>query len=363
MQNRLFTHTSVCWLIAAGAASLLGIASGQDAANPETKPVAFAAGSDYLQTTTGTEASIPIGGKTMKVTLTGVPIQGSTGGTLGNTDTIIERTEDAVFPTGAPESDVTTQVTIPITLTALNLTGTVPGPNGGACTVTIMVASSPASTGTLTLESNGTYFSSVTVYFTATLTPIPPNTTCYPPITTAPPCTFNQKGGHWSTKPLSGQYEVVGPYGDLNANVHTNLPPGYADFYISESQSDSARTAAHATCEALAAVGTPCPPKVSPTSLNFGTVAVNTTSGTLTVTVTNNTGSTLTFSGVATVGADHGDFGIAGNTCVGNLANGGSCTIGVTFTPSAAGTRTAKLQISDNGGGSPQIVSLTGKGI
>jgi ASPM-SPD-2-Hydin domain-containing protein len=357
MQNRLFKHTRVCWLIAAGGASLLGIASGQDASHPATKVAAFAAGSDYLQTTNGTEASIPIGGKTRKVTLTGVPIKG-----LGNADTIIERTEDAVFPTGGPESDTVTEVQIPITLTALNLAGTVPGPNGGSCTVTIMVASGPASTGMLTLYSNGMYSSSVTVYFTATFTPIPPNTTCYPPITTAPPCTFNQKGGHWSTHPLSGEYEVVGPYGDLNANVHTNLPPGYADFYLSESQNDTARTAAHATCEALAAVGTPCPPKVSPTSLNFGTVAVGTSSASQTVIVTNDTGSALTFTGFAIVGADHVDFAQT-NTCGANLANGGSCTISVTFTPTAAGTRTAQLQISDNGGGSPQIVSLTGKGL
>jgi hypothetical protein len=34
----------------------------------------------------------------------------------------------------------------------------------------------------------------------------------------------------------------------------------------------------------------------------------------------------------------------------------------VTFTPSAAGTRSASLLISDDGGGSPQLVSLSGTG-
>jgi len=357
MKKRLFTHTGICWLIAAGAASVLGIASAQDDSNPAARVTAFAAGSDYLQTAPGTEASIPIGGKTMKVTLTGVPIPSSTGGTLGNTDTIVQRTEDAVFPTGAAVPDI--PVVIPITLTALNLMGTVPG-RPGSCTVNITLGG-PASTGTLTLYPNGTYTSQVTVYFTATFTPIG-SSTCYPPITTAPPCTFKQKGGHWSTHPLAGAYLVVGPYGDPNANVHTNLPPGYADFYISQTQTDSARTAAHATCDALAAVGTPCPPEVSPTSLNFGTVTVGTTSAAQTVTVTNDTGSTLTFSGVATVGADHGDFGIASNACVGALAVNASCAIGVTFTPSATGLRTANLQISDNGTGSPQLVPLKGTG-
>jgi hypothetical protein len=354
MKKRLIAQTGIGWLIAAGVASVLAIASAQDKGDATTKVAAFAAGSDYLQTGVGTQATIPIGGKMLNVTLTGVPIKGS-----GNADTIVERTEDAVFPTGADTT--ATSVTIPITLTALALTGTVPGPSGGNCTVSIMLASSPASTGTLTLSSNGTYTSQVTVYFSATFTPIAPNTTCYPPITTAPPCKFTQKGGHWSTKPLTGAYEVVGPYGDLQANVHTNLPAGYADFYISQSQTDSARTAAHATCDALAKVGTPCPPEVSPTSLNFGTVSLGTTSAAQVVTVTNDTTSTLTFSGVAIAGADPGDFGFS-STCAGSLAANASCTISVTFTPTAAGLRTASLRISDNGTGSPQTVALSGTG-
>src|ERR1039458_3649869 len=97
MKKRLFTHTGVCWLIVAGAANVLGIASAQDTGDATTKVAAFAAGSDYLQTGPGTEATLPIGGKMVKVTLTGVPIQGSTGGTLGNTDPIVSRD-----PSGRP---------------------------------------------------------------------------------------------------------------------------------------------------------------------------------------------------------------------------------------------------------------------
>src|ERR1039458_9746836 len=177
-----------------------------------------------------------------------------------------------------------------------------------------------------------------------------------------PPCKFIQKGGHWSTKPLTGEYEVVGPYGDLQANVHTNLPPGYADFYISQSQTDSARTAAHATCEALAKVGTPCPPKVSPTSLNFGTVTVGTTSAAQTVTMTNLASSAINFSSIAIVGTNHGDFSIASNTCRASLAGGGSCAIGVTFTPSATGARVAELRFTDNGGGARRPFRLRALG-
>jgi hypothetical protein len=34
----------------------------------------------------------------------------------------------------------------------------------------------------------------------------------------------------------------------------------------------------------------------------------------------------------------------------------------VTFTPSAKGKRTASVAITDNGGGSPQLVALSGTG-
>jgi len=262
MRNGLFTHASICWLMAAGA---LGIASAQD---PDAKAriKTLAAGSDYLQTGAGTHATLPVNGKTVKVKLTGVPIQGSTGGTYGNSDTIIERSQDAVFaaPPGDADPDVVV-ATVPIILTALSMTGTLAGPNGGQCTVTLTLAPTPASTGTMTLSKaslaaiQGTYTSSVNVYFNATFTPIAPNVTCYPPILNAPPCPFVQKGGKWSTVPLPGEFLLTAAYPNVQANQHTALPPGYADFFITQPQTDTAAIAVHATCEAFQAVGTPCP--------------------------------------------------------------------------------------------------------
>jgi hypothetical protein len=260
MKNRLFTM-SICGLIAVGS---LGIASAQDPdANARLKTLA--AGSDYLQTGAGTHATLPINGKMVKVKLTGVPIQGSTGA-FGNSDTIIERTQDAVFAAAAGDADPDVVVaTVPITLTALSMTGTLAGPNGGQCTVTLTLAPTPASTGTLTLSkaslaaTQGTYTSSVNVYFNATFTPIAPNATCYPPILNASPCTFEQKGGKWSYAPLPGEFLLTAAYPNVQANQHTGLPPGYGDFYITKPQTDTAAIAVHATCEAFAAAGTPCP--------------------------------------------------------------------------------------------------------
>src|SRR5207302_810361 len=44
------------------------------------------------------------------------------------------------------------------------------------------------------------------------------------------------------------------------------------------------------------------------------------------------------------------------------LPAGANCTINVTFTPTASGARTGKLSLTDNAGGSPQIMTLSGNG-
>jgi len=256
MKNRLFTRTGVCWLIAIGAASILGVASAQDAPDAKGKIKGVAAGSDYLQTGPGTVASLPINGQMVQVTFQGVPIIGKTG-PEGNTDTIVQRAEDAVFPAeGDPSPNAT--IAIPITMTALNLQGTLEGPSGNTCTVTLTLAPAPASKGklylTTTSATGGTYHSEVTVHFMATFSPA---ATCYKPLKGT--CKFSQKGGTWSINPLPGEYLVTGSYGDVNANYHiSGMPPGYTDFFMSQAQTDVAATATHATCEALAAAGSPC---------------------------------------------------------------------------------------------------------
>jgi hypothetical protein len=70
----------------------------------------------------------------------------------------------------------------------------------------------------------------------------------------------------------------------------------------------------------------------------------------------------VTIASIAVGGANSGDFAQS-NACGGSVATGASCAINVTFTPSAAGTRTATLTITDSASNSPQSVSLTGTGI
>jgi parallel beta-helix repeat protein len=101
---------------------------------------------------------------------------------------------------------------------------------------------------------------------------------------------------------------------------------------------------------------------LSPNSLTFASQSVNTSSAPQTVNLTNSGNTTLSITSISIAGTNAGDFAQS-NTCGASVAgSGGSCTISVTFTPSAAGTRTGTLTITDNANSSPQTVSLTGSG-
>jgi uncharacterized protein YdbL (DUF1318 family) len=100
---------------------------------------------------------------------------------------------------------------------------------------------------------------------------------------------------------------------------------------------------------------------VTPTSVNFGSQGVGTTSAAQTVELTNHSSAALSITGITITGADSGDFSQI-NACGTSLAAESTCAIDVTFKPSATGSRTAALSISDNGGGSPQLVALSGTG-
>jgi uncharacterized repeat protein (TIGR01451 family) len=116
---------------------------------------------------------------------------------------------------------------------------------------------------------------------------------------------------------------------------------------------------------ALSGTGVAPIAQVSPASIDFGTMSVGTTSGHRTVTVTNvgDAGQNLVLSSETITGANASDFAFAGDTCITQfIAAGSSCTIDLTFTPGAAGARSATLTISDNGLASPHTVSLSGTG-
>jgi hypothetical protein len=96
---------------------------------------------------------------------------------------------------------------------------------------------------------------------------------------------------------------------------------------------------------------------VSPTSLSFGSQAVNTTSAPQTVAVTNTGSAALSIASISVTGP----FGQT-NTCGVQVAAGGSCAINVTYTPTAAGNAMGAVTLMDSANNSPQVISLTGGG-
>jgi hypothetical protein len=117
---------------------------------------------------------------------------------------------------------------------------------------------------------------------------------------------------------------------------------------------------------ALSGTGVAAAPAVSlsPTSIGFGQQALGTTSPAQNVTLTNSGTAPLTIASIGLTGANAGDFSQT-NTCPlspNTLGAGSSCTISVRFTPSAVGSRTASIAITDDAGGSPHTVGLSGTG-
>jgi hypothetical protein len=96
---------------------------------------------------------------------------------------------------------------------------------------------------------------------------------------------------------------------------------------------------------------------LSSTHLVYATQMINTTSLVQKVTLSNKGTAQLTIKSIAVTG----DFQET-NTCASAVQPGGSCTISITFTPTASGTRTGSVTIKDNGGSSTQTISLTGVG-
>ncbi len=116
--------------------------------------------------------------------------------------------------------------------------------------------------------------------------------------------------------------------------------------------------------------GTSSPVSLSPSPLNFSAQAVTSpaTAGTaqaMTLSYSGTAG-TLSSSGIAVSGgANPGDFILTtgANSCPNpGTLSGTSCTIWVEFAPTATGSRSATLSVTDNAAGSPQTATLTGTG-
>jgi len=141
----------------------------------------------------------------------------------------------------------------------------------------------------------------------------------------------------------------------------TFSPPAAGSFAASLSVVDAVGT----QTASLTGTGTaPAKPQaaLTPASANFGSQTVGTTSAAQTFTVANAGNAALTINSISLGGNNASEFTITSKTCGTSLAASASCTISVTFAPTAAGSASATLSVSDNASGSPQTSTLTGTG-
>lgn len=114
--------------------------------------------------------------------------------------------------------------------------------------------------------------------------------------------------------------------------------------------------------------GTPPPstaPAVTftPTSLTFGSEAIGATTASQSITVANSGTANLFINSAQTRGADPLDFTEVSDGCSGlTLPPGSSCSVAITFSPTATGTRSGSFLLTDNAPASPQSVAVTGTG-
>jgi len=106
---------------------------------------------------------------------------------------------------------------------------------------------------------------------------------------------------------------------------------------------------------ALSGVGTEVSVPLSP--VDFGTLVVGSNSAPKTATVKNLGSAPLTITNISI----SGDYSQT-NNCGGTLAAGKSCTVTVTFSPTATGNLFGAVTITDSDGSGSQVVDLTGTG-
>lgn len=137
---------------------------------------------------------------------------------------------------------------------------------------------------------------------------------------------------------------------------------GYASGLLSVADTDVTSP------QTVALQGTGTGIKFTPASVNFGTVTKGTQVSS-TVTITNVGTTPVGFLGAEISGVNSADFSDnygdappCNNTTALPLQPGATCTLTVYFLPSKTGTENATYKVFDNSPGSPQTLSLTGKG-
>ena len=98
---------------------------------------------------------------------------------------------------------------------------------------------------------------------------------------------------------------------------------------------------------------------LNPAALSFGNTAQGATSPARSITITNTGGAEAQLQAATT----SGDFAVAASSCGTTLAPAASCSVQITFTPAATGSRTGVLTLPANVAGGAATAPLSGTGV
>jgi len=182
---------------------------------------------------------------------------------------------------------------------------------------------------------------------------------CSPPFPSSNICgtvtntgTVSLEDVHVALTLVDGGTMVAQHYANSDASSTDVLAPGDTGTFAIDPTGDPAYTNVLGTGEAA------YPIDLKPGSLDFGNQLVGTSSLSMSITVRNK--------GTRAVAIQRPtapfDF-TATPACPASLGAGASCSIGVVFTPSVMGARGGLLVITNDGGGSPDSVALSGVGV
>jgi hypothetical protein len=208
---------------------------------------------------------------------------------------------------------------------------------------TIPLTASPIVTA-LALTSNASHSSSgVQLTLTATLSPY----SSQPLTTNSEKVTFFNNGTAAGTGTLSS--------GVATLNI-SSLPVGI-DSVTATYAGDANFAPAKSSAVAITIAAATPSVTLSPANLTFASQNTGSTSAAQNVALSNSGQAALLITSITA----SGDFAET-NNCGASLAPAATCEVAVTFKPTAAGSRTGALAITDNAGGTPQTVSLSGTG-
>jgi len=152
---------------------------------------------------------------------------------------------------------------------------------------------------------------------------------------------------------------------DIAASAHISYARLNADFPASD-WNDATRAEGIGPSDGAVAYFVPLvtTATLTPASQDFGNVVVGQTSNPpVTFTFSNSSGASETVTSVV-ISPSGSDFSTPNSSNCTTVASGGSCSFTITFTPSAAGTRSATLTVSSTDANNPTLTSsLTGTGV